>query len=373
MSALAALLRESWAHVEQRGDDVASQFYARMFLAEPCLRDLFPVAMREQRAKLLGSLVSIVALVDDPDRLTALLTPLGRDHRRFRVEPEHYGVVGEALIATLRHYCGERWSIEYDQAWRDAYDVIARTMLGCADRDDNRPPYWHAAVVRHERRGPDTAVITVRPLQPFTFRAGQYVAMENDYKAHEWRTYSIANAPRGDGTLEFHVRAPGHGWVSSSMVHQLRVGDRLRISPPMGSMTLDHSGDREIVCVADGTGLAPMKALVEELSRLGRTRWVHVFVGARDRDDFYDLPALQRLASRVPWLTVVPSCRDDPEYPGERGLVNDVVERFGPWPEHDFFVSGSPGMVRATLVTLAGLSVPAARINYDAIGSGSFP
>ena len=84
-----------------------------------------------------------------------------------------------------------------------------------AERTPSDPPYWHAEVLTHERRGRDIAVFTCRPLMPFAFRAGQYVSLECQYQPRLWRTYSVANAPRADGTLEFHVRAVGAGWVSA--------------------------------------------------------------------------------------------------------------------------------------------------------------
>ena len=98
-------------------------------------------------------------------------------------------------------------------------------------------------------------------------------------------------------------------------------------------MTLDRNSTRDIVCVAGGTGLAPIKALIEELTRYNRTRWVHVFFGARDRDDLYDLAALSRLAARYPWLSVVPACSEDPSYFGEQGNISEVVARYGPWDD----------------------------------------
>jgi NAD(P)H-flavin reductase len=92
---------------------------------------------------------------------------------------------------------------------------------------------------------------------------------------------------------------------------------------------------------------------------------VHVFFGARNRDDLYDLPELCRLAARYPWLSLVPACSEDETYAGEQGNISDVVARYGPWSEHDFFVSGSGPMVKATLRTLAELQVPSVRIRYD--------
>jgi NAD(P)H-flavin reductase len=240
-------------------------------------------------------------------------------------------------------------------------------MLAGAAADAN-PPYWHAEVLTHERRGRDIAVFTCRPLSQMDYRAGQYVSVECRYQPRLWRVYSMANAPRKDNTLEFHVRAVGAGWVSSSLVRRVQPGDLIRLAAPMGSMTLDRKSTRDVVCVAGGTGLAPIKALVEELTRYNRTRWVHVFFGVKDREELYDLAELNQLAARYPWLSVVAACSADPGYQGEQGNISEVLSRYGPWSDHDFFVSGSPAMVKATLRTLAEMQVPSVRIKYDAFG-----
>jgi NAD(P)H-flavin reductase/hemoglobin-like flavoprotein len=366
MGNLAKLLKESWTLVEDQQDKVAGYFYARMFLSHPDLRDLFPVQMDVQRARLLGAIVTAVQTLEDPERFDEYLRALGRDHRKFHVEPKHYDVVKGALIEAMRAFAGEQWSIEYDQAWADAYDVIARKMMAGADADTN-PPYWHAEVVAHERRSTDIAVLTVQPLQQLDYRAGQYLSVEcSKYQPRLWRTYSPANAPRPENTIDFHVRAIGAGWVSSALVRRIRPGDMIRLAAPMGSMTLDRRSTRDVVFVAGGTGLAPVRALVEELTRYNRTRWVHVFFGARTREDLYDLADLNRLAARYPWLSVVTACSDDPSFSGEQGNISDVVARYGPWSDHDFFVSGSGRMVKATLRTLSELQVPSVRIRYDA-------
>ncbi|GAA1807825.1 flavohemoprotein [Planosporangium flavigriseum] len=368
MYSMSRLLKESWALVEEQQDKVAGYFYARMFLSNPQLRDLFPVQMDVQRSRLLGAIVNAVQTVDDPEQFNEYLRSLGRDHRKFHTEPEHYETVGLALLEALRTYGGERWSPEYDQVWRDAYDRISRAMIQGAAEDADNPPFWYAEVVKHERRSRDIAVLTCQPLQPIEYEPGQYLSVETRYQPRLWRMYSSANAQRPDNTIDFHVRAIGAGWVSSALVRKVQTGDLLRLAAPMGSMTLDRQSTRDIVFVAGGTGLAPIKALLEELTKFNRNRWVHLFFGAKDRDDLYDLPALQELASRYPWLQIIPACSDDPGFDGEQGDVSDVITRHGPWDNHDFFVSGSPTMVKATMRTLAGLHVPSVRIKYDAFG-----
>lgn len=367
MTDLSTALKESWTLIEEHQDKVAQYFYARIFLSDPRLRDLFPIQLDVQRARLLGAIVTAVQTIEDPERFDDYLAALGRDHRKFRVESTHFGLIGQALIDSLRAFAGERWSPVYEQAWQDAYRVIASRMLSAAQADTN-PPFWHAEVIRHERRGRDIAVLTCRPSQPYRYRAGQYANVECDHHPRVWRVYSMANAPREDNTIDFHVRAVGAGWLSGALVRRLQVGDRIRIAAPMGSMMLEPTSARDIVCVAGGTGLAPIKALIEEFARTNRTRWVHLYFGARDRDDLYDLDDLKRMAARLPWLTVTPVCSDDPEHEGEHGDVGDVMASYGPWDHHDVFVSGSPAMVRATLRRLAEIQVPSIRVKYDAFG-----
>jgi NAD(P)H-flavin reductase/hemoglobin-like flavoprotein len=368
VSDLQQLLKESWTLVEEQQERLARSFYARIFLKHPGARDMFPVTMDVQRARLLGAIVNAVQAVNNPERFDEYLRALGRDHRKFHVAPEHYEIVGATLLESLRALAGEHWTPQYEQAWRDAYDIIARKMLAGAEADCN-PAWWHAEVIAHERRTHDIAVMTVKPLQQLNYRAGQYVSIEApEHHPRVWRTYSVANAPRADGTMDFHIRALGAGWLSGALVRRVKVGELIRLAAPMGTMVLDRRSNRDIVFMAGGTGLAPIRALLEELISFNRARSVHLFFGARDRQDLYDLPYLQTLAEACPWLSVVPICSNDLGWGGEEGTVADVVSRQGPWDEHDFFCSGSPAMIRSCLRTLSNLHVPHNRIRYDAFG-----
>jgi NAD(P)H-flavin reductase len=165
--------------------------------------------------------------------------------------------------------------------------------------------------------------------------------------------------------LELHVRQIGAGWVSGALVRKHRVGDVVRLGPPRGATVLDKESNRDIVIVAGGTGLAPMKALLDEARRWNSSRRVHFFFGVRRREDLYDIASLQEFATRYPWLTVTMAVSDDPEYPGEQGILPDVIARYGNWDGHDAYVSGSPDMVRATVARFRELAVPAERIRYD--------
>ncbi|MGA3526959.1 globin domain-containing protein [Melissospora conviva] len=369
MDNLERLLKESWVLVEDSRDRLVSHFYSRLFLDQPGLRNLFPAQMAPQHDRLLEALVTTIQIVGDPERFDTTLRALGRDHRRFHLRDEHFDAVGEALLDALASVAGKHWNDEYQQAWAGVYAAIAdRMRAGAAEATE--PAFWNAEVLTHERRGRDLAVITCRPLlDRLDYRAGQHVSVEVPrFLPRVWRTYAIANAPTDDNVLEFHVRVPRESWVSAALVRRTKPGHLLRLAAPTGAMTLNRDSSRDILCVAGGVGIAPIKALVQEVARYNRTRWVHVFYGARRRDDLYGLAEFQQLLSDYPWLSVVPVCSKDPDFTGEQGQVSEVFTRFGPWTEHDCFVAGSGPMVRATLGALAADGVPPEQIRYDSFG-----
>jgi NAD(P)H-flavin reductase/hemoglobin-like flavoprotein len=371
MSLNPRIVKESFAHVEPFAEKAAAYFYGRLFAENPRLRALFPPAMDAQRDRLFHALTKIVWSLDSPDALAAYLGRLGQDHRKFGVIHEHYAAVGHALIATIRAFSGDAWTAEVEAAWTAAYEAAAGLMIRSADESaKTTPPWWIAEVLEHERRTADIAALAVRPGQRFAYTAGQYVTVQTARWPRVWRPYSIANAPREDGVLRFHVRALPAGWVSGSLVRDTRVGDTLLLGPPMGGMVLDPDSDRDLLLVAGGTGLAPVKAIAEQVIMSGRHRNIHLIVGARTERELYDLPDLRLLESAYPWLYVIPVVSEESAFDGMRGTVSEAVGRFRDWDDHDVYVAGPAGMIDQTVQRLQRLGVPPARIHHDALDPG---
>ncbi|MGO9219596.1 MAG: globin domain-containing protein [Streptosporangiaceae bacterium] len=331
-------------------------FYSLLFTANPELRAMFPLGMDEQRRALSSALARCVWSMDNPPSLHECLAELGRDHRKYGVQERHYQVFGETLVAALRLVNGPAWDQETAPAWHRAVSHICSVMAAAAQEAAGEPPWWVAEVIRHERRCPDLAVLTIRPRQPFPYQPGQYLSVQVLRWPRVWRNYSIANAPRPDGTLDLHIRAIPGGQVSRALVHDTSAGDTVLLGPARGTMVVDHGSARDILCIAGGTGFAPIKAIIEGLAvqqGSGAPRRVRLFAGARRRRDLYDLADLARLESECARLEVVTALSDDPGAGGLHGLLHDVVRQQAGWQDCDVFVSGPPGMVRATLQVLA--------------------
>ncbi|MEU5955985.1 globin domain-containing protein [Streptomyces sp. NPDC047525] len=354
-------VQRTMAEIGPVADKVTSYFYALLFTRHPDLRPLFPAAMDTQRDRLLKALLTAAEHIDNTEVLTAYLKNLGRGHRKYGTRPEHYPAVGECLIGSLSRYGSAVWDEETEAAWVRTYTTISQIMIDAAAADELRAPaWWFAEVVSHDLRTPDIAVVTVRPDQPYPFLAGQYTSLETPWWPRIWRHYSFASAPRSDGLLSFHVKAVPAGWVSNALVHHARPGDVLRLGAPAGSMTVDHTTDSGLLCLGGGTGIAPIKALVEDVAEHGERRPVEVFYGARTDHDLYDIDTMLRLQQTHPWLSVRPVVDDHAQLP-------DAVREYGPWNEYDAYLSGPPGMIRSGVDALRDIGIPAGRIRHDSV------
>jgi NAD(P)H-flavin reductase/hemoglobin-like flavoprotein len=363
------LVKESFARMAAEAPVAMEYFYARLFAASSETRALFPMSMITQRQRMFAALSELVWVLDDEHGCTRLLGELGRGHRSYGVTDRHYALFFEALRDTAEHFGGEDWLPATAAAWDAALGYMAAAMRAAAAADAAvRPPWWVAEIVGHELRSPGVAVLTLQPSQPVPYQAGQYVPVQVTRWPRVWRPYSIANAPRPGGLIDLHVRAVPGGLVSNALVYHSVAGDAVLLGPATGGMTLQAT-DRDLLCIAGGTGLAPVKAVIEQAiatARSGRQRKITLFVGARQHFDLYDLPDLQLLEAAWPALRVIPVLSDEPGFSGLTGLLPDVVHAslHGMFDNAEAYVCGPAAMVRQTAALLAA-SLPAAQIHHD--------
>ena len=347
---------------EAVSDAAMTYFYGHLFAAEPEISAMFPAAMDAQRRRFYQALCRVV-LTSDYDDLERYLAELGRAHRKFGVRSEHYAAFRAALQATA-----DKFAPDAAADWAPAFDRAAGIMIAAAAEDAARTPaWWTAEVTGHEPRTPQVAVITVRPSEPVAYLPGQHLWVQTPRWPRLWRRYSIANAPREDGTLTLHVRAVAGGLVSTTLVHHLAPGDTLLLGAPGGRMTADTQSRRPVLCLAGGTGLAPLKAIAEAIGRStgpGRRRDIVLYHGARTASELYDLPALRRMELDYPWLDVIPATSREQADGAAHGLIPDLGARAG-WADREVYISGPDAMITAAVEAFRALGAPPELLHYD--------
>jgi NAD(P)H-flavin reductase/hemoglobin-like flavoprotein len=368
----ARLVKESFARLAENAEAAMEHFYARLFVHYPQIRPMFPHTMHDHMGRVFAALARIVWAIDNPDSLTAYLSQLGLSHRKFAVKERHYEPFLAVLVETVRHFSGPGWTAQTQAAWQGALGRTSAIMRDAAERDAaQQPPWWVGEVIQHDRRRPDLAVLTIQPDQPLRYTPGQHLAVQVPRWPRVWRNFSIANAPRQDGLIDLHVRGVRGGMVSRSLVHNTRPGDTLLLGQARGDMTASADHDRDLLCIAGGTGLAPIKAIIEGVitaSRPGRRRKIALYFGARTEEDLYDLPDLRVLEWIYPALTVIPVVSHQADFEGLKGMLPDVAAHYASCAESEIFVSGPDAVVRQTAALLEG-RVQAGQIRYDPLDS----
>lgn len=123
------LVRTSFAQIAPNAEAVGLSFYDHLFTLNPGVRRLFHEEIAAQSRKLMTMLGAIVAVLDQPVKLEAMVRGLGERHVRYGVADSHYDDVGAALIQTLRDGLGEAFDEDMESAWATAYALLAERMI----------------------------------------------------------------------------------------------------------------------------------------------------------------------------------------------------------------------------------------------------
>jgi NAD(P)H-flavin reductase len=134
-----------------------------------------------------------------------------------------------------------------------------------------------------------------------------------------------------------------------------------------GVMTADTDSPRDVLCLAGGTGLAPVKAIIEAIAAApfrGKRREIALYLGARRHHDLYDLPDLREMELAYPWLQVIPAVSDEPAKDTMPGTLPELAAKAS-WPGREIYISGPDEMIIKTVRLLRELGASDQRLHYD--------
>jgi nitric oxide dioxygenase len=123
------LVQQSFAKVAPVSETAAVLFYDRLFEVAPTVRAMFPADMTEQRKKLMAMLAAVVNGLANLDSILPAASALAKRHVAYGARPEHYPVVGSALLLTLEKGLGEAWTSDVKEAWTAAYGTLSGYMI----------------------------------------------------------------------------------------------------------------------------------------------------------------------------------------------------------------------------------------------------
>lgn len=206
---------------------------------------------------------------------------------------------------------------------------------------------------------------------PLPYRAGQYADLSVPGQIDAPRSYSFAQPPDSErpDRVVFHVRLLPDGEFSRWLDAGDRTGVAIKLEGPFGDFWLRES-DAPLLCIAGGTGMAPVKALLEQALRDSVRRDVLYLFGARSQRDLYCLDEMTRLAEAWPAkFEFVPILSEEPadsDWQGRRGFVTDHLgdEELAVTGRHAY-MCGPPPMLDAAIQALAKFGIADGDIHFD--------
>jgi CDP-4-dehydro-6-deoxyglucose reductase, E3 len=217
-----------------------------------------------------------------------------------------------------------------------------------------------------DQLAPDVIRVLLRlpPTADFTFISGQYVDVIGPGGIR--RSYSLANASFADKTLEMHIRAVDGGVMSGYWFNQAKTNDLLRLNGPLGTFFLRNTANLDLVFLATGTGIAPVKAMLESMIGLSseqQPKSITVLWGGRTSEDLYfDVQSIPVDIQYVPVLS-----RAGADWAGAKGYVQQILLSVLPdLSNATVYACGSDAMIHSARVFLKQVGLPSKNFYSDA-------
>ncbi|MDE2607601.1 MAG: 2Fe-2S iron-sulfur cluster binding domain-containing protein [Burkholderiales bacterium] len=246
------------------------------------------------------------------------------------------------------------------------------------------PASWHridpsarkvhrVKVFRNLQAAPDVNLLFLRlPAgQRARFRAGQYLQVLLADGSR--RSYSMANAPHESDMLQLHIRhVPGGRFTQQ--VASLKPGDLLEVELPFGEIEPQEASDAPLLCVAGGTGFAPVKSLLDDFVKKGVRRPVTLVWGGRDKAGLYLPEAVEKWRKFLPGFRFIASVEDEAdarELGAWQGRVDAAVRACCPdLSGYDAYCCGAPAMVTAVRQACVAAGLDPKRFGCDVFVAG---
>ncbi|MDX1817182.1 MAG: NO-inducible flavohemoprotein [Marinobacter sp.] len=369
--------------VEAHANDITDVFYPLMFERYPEVKAYFNQTHQAEGTQRRALANAVVAYARNLDRLEALgdaVSLIVNKHVSLNIQPEHYPIVGECLLAAVKQVLGDAATEEVLAAWGEAYQQLADILISAEEgryqENEAKQGGWRGertfVLARKIAESEEIVSFYFEPVDggPVAdFQPGQYIGLVLDIDGQQVRrNYSLSNRP-GRPYYRISVKREPDGVASNFLHDRLNEGDRVQMTAPAGDFVLKDS-ERPLVLLSGGVGITPTLAMLEPALEDGRE--VHFLHGARNSkvQAFRDRLAELEKAHENLRVTV---CYSDP-LPDDAGQKTGFFDRdrlASLLPEDrnvDVYFLGPKPFMQACFQNLNELAIPPRQIHYEFFG-----
>lgn len=396
------IIRATVPALREHGVAIVMHFYRNLLEKNPALKSLFNAthqARGQQQKALAAAVLAYAENIDKPEVLAGALKHIAVKHCTVGVRPEHYPIIGGQLLASIKTVLGDAATKEVIEAWAAAYQQLADLLIQMeanlyAERSQTEGGWsgWRSfRVVERKILSEDVVGLTLFPTdggKVARYLPGQFVSVKTFVKSiglEQPRQYSLTRASDDlNATLSIAVkRVRGDetpdGVMSAHLHDEVKEGDVIELSAPMGNFTLDTKETQPLVFLAAGIGITPILSMVDSLAVDNPTRPVTILYSTTDGAHFPFEEDLRHIVSRMPnarlgvFFSKPRDTDEERKHYDVEGRINVLAQKDLAFVENaDYYLCGPVDFMRDMRNQLIELGVIHSRIFSETFDTGSW-
>ncbi|MFI8470956.1 globin domain-containing protein [Staphylococcus warneri] len=363
------VVKETVPVLQDKGVEITSNFYARMFKQHPELKNMFNQTNQQRGLQSTALAQSVLAAAVNIDHLEAILPvvkEIAYKHCALQVPPAGYDIVGENLIAAIKEVVGLDDDHEIIKTWKKAYQEIADIFISI-EKDIYKDMLWDGfqpfKVETIEQVSSDIKAFTVSSgeYDLSQFVPGQYITVDVGSEKMPYRAkrhYSIVKGDKNHLTfaVKRDVTTEHEGEVSTILHDEFQEGDNINLTAPVGPFHVVEKGNRQLF-LGSGIGVTPLVSMFNEVvNDNGEARFIQV---TNDMDDAPFSSLLTAIANENTQATY------DLYDKNKNGYIGS--EQLKQWIDNDteIYVCGGKSFIQSMIKALKELNIDESKIHYE--------
>ncbi len=393
-----AIVKSTSPVLEQHGEALTKHFYKRMFSHNPEVTPLFNPANQfagSQQRALAAAICAYAANIDNLEVLGGAVELIAQKHASLRIKPEHYPIVGENLLASIREVLGAAATDEIINAWGEAYGFLADILIGreaqIYKEQVEAPGGWEEfksfRVTRKEKESDIISSFYLVPADGGTlpeFKPGQYITVRVPSPCGHttMRNYSLSDKP-GQDYFRISVKQETgpkadtpKGYVSNLLHDSVEVGSTIEIAPPCGEFFLDvtEKHERPLVLLAGGIGITPVYSILKAALEAMPERKIVLLHGSLHEGVQPFRKEIEQLAAKHSNLKTHFRYSETPRNgitrnADDTGMIDAaLIERLVPEKDADYYFCGPKPFMVNMYHQLLEWGIPASQVHFEFFG-----
>ncbi len=385
--------------LDKHGETLTRHFYSRMFTQNPEVSPFFNPANQSggtQQRALAAAICAYAANIDNLEVLGGAVELIAQKHASLLVKPEHYPIVGENLLESIREVLGEGATDDVIAAWAEAYSFLADIFISregqIYHKSAEQVGGWSGfKAFRIDRKVKESTVVTSFYLSAADgeklpdYLPGQYITLRIATKggATTMRNYSLSDQS-GQGYFRISVKkevglssSSPDGYVSNTLHSEREVGDLLEIAPPCGEFVFNtncHS-ERPLVLLAAGIGVTPILSILKTALEVDPAREIVFIHGCLSEETQAFKSVIDALAEAQSNLKVhyrysdSALCEANQQHQSSKGFVDaQLIESLVSDTNADYYFCGPKPFMVNIYQDLLKWGIPESQVNYEFFG-----